>query len=324
MAHARALVAATAVFGLGAFLGSAAQGGIVDGTVSLGEYGPALALQAAPTGFGNNFSELNAAYGSYTPGGDLSLALTGNLEGNGNGLLIFIDASAGGGVASMLPGGYGVLGSLGGARVDDWGTDTDFGAQVSPTPGGGSILAPGFNPEKVIEINHYGTGNAYYINIIDLTQPNDDVHPNKDIFLGGNTVGASAVTQSYSLGGTITHAFNNTNTLGVNGVGDPAGDPSTATTGFEFVFDAAFLNANGVPKLMAVITNGGGDFLSNQFLGTLGNQPNNLGGPGGLGGVPLFDAREFPGGGGVVFVPEPGSAVLCGLLALGGLRRLRR
>jgi hypothetical protein len=323
MKNLTSFFAAAAAVVLGTFFTSA-QGQTVDGTVSGGEYGPARALQAAPTGFGNNFSELNGAYGTYTPGGNLSLALTGNLEGNGNGLLIFIDARAGGGVVSTLPGGFGVLGSLGGARVDDWGNDTDGGAGVNPTPGGGSILAPGFNPEKVLEINHFGGGNSYFINVIDLTQPNDDAHPNKDIFLGGNTVGAAAVTQTYALGGTITHAFNNTNTLGVNGPSDPAGDPTTSTTGFEFIIDAAFLNADGVPKLMAVITNGDGSFLSNQFLGTLGNVPNNLGGPGGLGGAPLYDVREFPGLGGFFVVPEPGSALFFGVFGLGMLGRRRR
>jgi hypothetical protein len=59
----------------------------VNGTIAPGEYpAGAIATQNTPTGFGDNFSELNQAFANYTPGGNVELALTGNLEGNGNGL----------------------------------------------------------------------------------------------------------------------------------------------------------------------------------------------------------------------------------------------
>ncbi len=53
------------------------------------------AVQTVETGFGDNFSELNAAYAEID-GGTLYLMLTGNLESNFNKLNVFIDSVAGG------------------------------------------------------------------------------------------------------------------------------------------------------------------------------------------------------------------------------------
>ena len=67
---------------------------IVDGTKDA-LYGAALAAQTVETGFGDNLSELNAAYGRIESG-KLYLMLTGNIEDNFNKLEIFIDSKAGG------------------------------------------------------------------------------------------------------------------------------------------------------------------------------------------------------------------------------------
>jgi hypothetical protein len=304
----------------------------VNGALDAGEYGPAIATQNVGTGFGNNFSELNAAYGKFSPGtGIVNLLITGNLEGNGNGIVLFLDSRPGGAIASTLGSGHGVMGSMGGARIDDWGTDTDGGAGVSATPGGGSILSPGFNPDVALEINSGGGGANYFINVIDLTIPNEP-NPDKDIFLGSNATNGPAVTQTYTRStgpaGDITHAFNNTNTAGVNATGDPAGDPLSATTGLELGLSTPFLNPGvGVTelKVFAVLTNGGGDFLSNQFLPGIG-ATDNLGGPGGLGGAPLFDIREFSGATSYfsIVVPEPATAGLMLMLTATMSRRARR
>ncbi len=298
----------------------------IDGVVSPFEYGAPLAVQDTPTGFGNNLSELNAAFANLSPAGDLKLALTGNLEGNGNGLVIFFDTRAGGAVTTILPGGFGQLGAFGGQRVDDWGNDIDGSAGVFNPPGGPSILDPGFDPDFAVEFNVFG--GTRFVNIIDLTVPNDPAEPTRDIFLGSVPVGSGPVTQFYAPnGGQITHDFDNSNTMGVNGLPGPLGDPLSATTGFEFQFSAAFLDADPghVIKILPFLTNGGGDFLSNQFLPGLGGV-DNLGFAGGLGGVPLFDAREFDGDQFLVIeqvqaIPEPGTF---GLLLAGTVAGLAR
>jgi hypothetical protein len=298
--RAAALLAAVA-----AGFSAAAVNAAVDGVVDNGEYGLTLATQNTGTGFGNDVSELNQAFANYTPGGDLGLALTGNLEGNGNGLIIFIDSKAGGGIANSFGGGYGQLGSIGGARVDDWGNDTDGGAGVFTPTGGASVLAPNFNPDYAIEINAYGN-TAYYTNIIDLSVPNDPSSTNRDVYLGSNsrrTVGtdptAASATQTYyrdgglTDSGDVTHAFDNTNTAGVSDT--DASTANTATSGYEALFESQFLGYTPGQALraMAFITNDNGGYLSNQFLTPLGSGTPNLGGPGGDGGTPLFNSQFY-------------------------------
>lgn len=332
------LIVTVLMVGLVALLASPALATTINGANDVGDnYGAPLAVQDTPTGFGDNQSELDAAYATLDGSGNLSLLLTGNLQDGGNGLVIFVDSRAGGAIASTQGDGSGVIGSVGGARTDDWGTDTDGGAGVSPTPGGGSILDPGFNPDVSMEINI--SGGTYYTNIIDLTAPNDDVHPDKDLYLGSNTLGAPSVTQTYTRsdadaakgsGGTIEHAFDDSNSAGVNGYDfgtppGPLGDPLTATTGYEALVSSAFLANDGQPiRIMAFITNNDGSYLSNQFLGEAGLAgATNLAGPGGDGGTPLFDATLFAGNQHFTVVPEPSTLVLAGLV-LAGLAFTRR
>ena len=326
------LVSACAATALGAVAVPAAVAQ-VNGARDAGEYGAARATQNVGTGFGNNFSELNAAYATFNPGaGTLRLLLTGNLEGNGNGIVVFMDTRAGGAVANTLPGGFGQFGSVGGARVDDWGTDLDGGPGINPSPGGGSVVSPGFNPDLALEINAGGGGANYFINVIDLTVPNEPL-PNRDVFLGQNAVNGPAVTQTYfreptnTPRGTVTHAFNNTNTAGVNALGDPPGDPLSANTGLELEFDTTFLNLDpgaSEVRFFAFVTNGGGDFLSNQFLPGIG-ATENLGGPGGAGGTPLFDIRTLQGATSffTAAVPEPASLSAVSLAGICLLARRR-
>ncbi len=281
---------------------------VIDGSVPMTapasgvstEYGAARALQGTATGFGNNFSELNGAYGTYAGTGALNLAITGNLEGNSNGFIIFLDSKGGGAIANTAGGGFNQFGSVGGQYTDDWGTDTDGGPGVNPTPGGGSIVNGGFNPEKALAFNYYAPNSAYYFNVIDLTAPNTDTQLNRDIYMGSNTPGAGATTQFYirdagaTYGGSVTHAFDNSNINGVNGSGDPAGDPKTATTGFEMSLDSDFIahEPGKAVRVLAFISNGGGDYLSNQFLpGLHYADAGNAGNAGGFEGNPLIDVR---------------------------------
>lgn len=312
------------IFGFAAMVlfGSPANAAI-DGQLGPGDsYGSAIAVQDAPTAWGDNVNELNAAFAAAS-GGDMALLLTGNLEGNGNGLVLLLDVRSGGAVATTLAGGFGQLGSIGGTRIDDWGTDVQGGPGVSPTPGGSSILDPSFNPDVAIEINASG-GVEYYVNIIDLTLPNEG-DADVDRFLGQNFIGAGPAAHVYGRadgdpdkgsGGLISHAFNNSNLAGISDVS--AAGALTATTGVEMLLSAEFLAVDpghGV-KAMVFLTNGGGEYLSNQFLGQSGvGVATALGLPGDVGGAPLFDAREFAGNQFfVIAVPEPAA---CGPLAIG-------
>jgi hypothetical protein len=251
-------------------------------------------------------------------------------NGSGNGLVIFIDSRAGGANAGTVGTGYGVMGSVGGSRIDDWGTDTDGGLGVSPTPGGGSILDPGFNPDVALEMNIFG--GTLFTNVVDLTIPNEP-NGNKDIFLGGNPTGNVPTTHTYlrpdldtskGHGGAITHAFDNSNIAGVTD--SDASGALTATTGYEALISSEFLAADGPSiRVMAFVTNGGGDFLANQFLGENGlDGAGNLGGPGGLGGTPLFDAQLFDGNQYFTVIPEPSSLALVLLSTVGTAGMVRR
>lgn len=298
---------------------------VVDGTVSPGEYGAPLAVQDTPTGFGDtdggsSGSELNALFAKLQPNGDLALAMTGNLEENGNGIVLLLDVRAGGAVDS----GTGRVGSIGGRYTDDLGTDVDGGPGMTTPPLLGSILPAGFNPDIALEINAGGTLGEYYISIIDLTYENDtSSFPDIDRFLGFNFLDSGSVTQNYDRvdtdiakghGGAITHAFDNSNIAGVTG--SDASDPLSATTGIELLLSADFLkhDPGQAIKLLPFLTNGGGDFLSNQFLPGLDGADN-------LGGRtspddPLFDASSFPTVT-PVSIPEPSTLMLAtGLVAL--------
>jgi hypothetical protein len=320
---------AIAVGVLGCAVGFSIHANVVDGVVSPNEYGAVIGRQTSPTGFGDNQNELDVAYANRSPGQGLQLALTGNVQGNS--IVIFFDTRAGGAVASTLPGGYGLLGNFGGQRVDDWGNDTDQSEAENGPAGGASVLPPGFNPDFALDFNDdFGT---QYLNVVDMTVPNHPSQANRDVFLG-NPTGQFAQTFSYTRdngntpSGTVKVAMDNSNSAGVLGYdfGNPPGalgDPDSATTGLELDMDEAFIRADeGYQiKMMAFITNGGGFFLSNQFLNGIG-PIENLGEPGGTGGDPLFDARLF-GANPVMVIPEPAHVGVALMAMTFGLRRRR-
>ena len=305
------------------FAGSMLDAQVIDGSLDM-LYGAATRLQDTPTGFGDADgttlgNEIDGIYGVPHLDGSLSLMVTGNINTDYTGLVIFIDSKAGGAItnglgAMVLGDGSGQLGSLGGGKTDDWGTDTDGGFGVSPTPGGGSILDPGFDPDFSLEINADAGG--YYFNVIDMTVPNEPGLEG-DVYLGQFPLDGTANTSTYSrlfpviYDADITHAFNNSNTAGVLGYDfgnppGPLGDPTTATTGLELLLSTEFLGGGVVRDtgrdilVMPFITGTSGDFMSNQMLPGLGGVEN-LGNPGGLGGTPLFDSREFAGNNYVVY-----------------------
>jgi len=94
LAMAWALAVPGAAFGILLSSETARAAPVVDG-VKDAQYGAALAVQTVQTQFGDNLSELDAAYAT-SSGGVLHLMLTGNIEANFNNVEIFIDSKAGG------------------------------------------------------------------------------------------------------------------------------------------------------------------------------------------------------------------------------------
>lgn len=299
-------LATTASVMAGMCLTGSALGQVVDGSITAAEYGSALAVQNVGTGFGDNFNELNAAFGSVAGNGDVFLGITASLQtstgfGFGNALIIMIDSRAGGAAD-----GTGTLGAIGGSVLQSFGSDGDPGPGVQPQfP---SVLDAGFNPDFAIAIQG-DTATTYQMEIIDLTIDNDNTLavPPVTVVPGAITVDSPAS----NVAGVGDFAMDDTNTAGVLGFGDPGGlgDPLSAITGLEMRLDAAFVANDGqVIKAMVFIHNGIGDFLSNQFLGGLGAGTDNLGGfdPN------MFDATAHAGDQFFV-IPEPASLALLGL-----------
>ncbi|GAA4370936.1 hypothetical protein GCM10023185_45920 [Hymenobacter saemangeumensis] len=245
---------------------------VLDGMVDASLYGAPKAVQTTPTGFGDNQSELNAAYVRMTAT-DLYLTLTGNLEGNGNKLVLFFDADPNAGQTSFSASNPSV----------------DFGASNNLA---GLAFDRGFRPESFLSLNH--GGGSLFANFAPMNGA------------GGSgtylSTSGNAFTQMLDFGGGAMGelSFNNSNTAGVSDMA--VGNPAAVMTGVELRIPLSALGAGitGTTPIhvMALITNGGYDYLSNQTLGGLPMGTGNLGADGsGNGGVsPLtVDLLNFPG-----------------------------
>jgi len=286
------------VFGLliVAALASPASAQIIDGTKDA-SYGGALAVQTVDTQFGDNFSEWNAAYGTIS-GGRLNLMLTGNLESNFNKLEIFIDSRVGG-QPVLDTAGNDNAGNMDGLVFDD-GFTADYHVIVRRgTDTGNQKMDLDFANLLAQSASGYGdflTGSG---------------------FDGVGSTGTGVNAQPINAG------YDNSNAAGIGG-GTGAANQAAAlavTTGMELSIDLNDLGYAGGPIRVMVGQNGGGhDFWSNQFLGGVPAGTGNLGGDG---------AGNFTGEGAIDFtlfagnqyftvpVPEPASAALFGLAAVG-------
>ncbi|MEM6332214.1 MAG: PEP-CTERM sorting domain-containing protein [Planctomycetota bacterium] len=216
-----------------------------------------LATQDAATGFGNSAgtdqsapfgSELNALYAGLD-GTNLTVSITGNLEANFNKFFLFFDGVAGGEnvlAADNADGGFGEINSFEGLTFAD-GATMDHGLRF--------------------EIG----GGFYGINSFDL------IDNTAASAISGAGTGDLPLT-SASGGPIIALGWDNSNALGVS---DTDGTTAlTATQGWEFQIDllAMFGEVPTGVGISAIITNGGGDFASNQALPGLGDGAANLGG----------------------------------------------
>ncbi len=282
-------------------LGSAASAQpTIDGSIAGDPYGDALAVQTVQTQFGDNLSELNAAYG-IIDGGFLYLALTGNIEGNFNKLEIFIDSVSGGeNTLSGMPGNDNT-GNLAGLTFDS-----------------------GFAPDyQLIARRGFADTNKFDLDFAEL---GSDSNFSSYQSLFGDAQEGSAMTGTGTNATPISVAYDNSNDAGIMG-GTDAADQAAAlavTTGLELAIALSDLgDPTGPIKVSAFVNNGDHNFLSNQSLGGLPAGTGNLGGDGGggfTGNASGIDFNQFPGDQ-FFIVPEPATL---GLLSLGGLLVARR
>lgn len=282
------------------FAGLALAQPVIDGSIAGDGYAEA-SVQMVQTQFGDNLSELNAAY-ARIQGGKLYLALTGNIEDNFNKLEIIIDSVAGGeNVYSGQPGNDNT-GNMSGLTFDS-GFEADYHL----------ILRRGFD----------GSTDRFDLDYAVLGTPNFSFYP--DVF--GGTKEGSGTTGTGANAFPIAVAYDNSNTGGVTG-GTGAADQDAARavqTGVEIAIDLADLGAPaGAFKILAFVNNGDHNYASNQFLGSLEPPQGNLGGDGfgGFTGSLDFDLNDFAGQQ-YFIVPAPGALALLGLAAAPALRRRR-
>jgi PEP-CTERM motif-containing protein len=286
-----------AVCGAGISLAQIASGAIgLDGTLDA-EYGSAVSVQTVETGFGDNFSELDAAY-ARIQGGNLYLMLTGNLENNFNKLNIFIDSTAGG------------QNTIGGSNPpnDNWASKHN-----------GFTFDAGFSADYLFILRNGGTQFDLDYSQVGGGALSFDSFGN---VFGGSTQGAAMTGPGANLGFAFGIAFNNSNAAGVLGGNNAANQAAALAvmTGMELVIPLTALGnpANGSSiRISAMINGSNHDYLSNQYLGGLTPPQGNLGGDGlgnftgSVGGVNLnnFTGDQFF----TVVVPEPSSLALLGL-----------
>lgn len=240
-------------------------------------YGPAVAIQGIQTQFGDNASELNAAY-AVIQDGRLFLMLTGNLEGNFNKLNIFLDTT------SAIT--TNVLTTAG----------NDFSGVMN-----GMTFDAGFAPDYHIIVRRgVGVGDQFDLDISNLATGAFASYT--DVFGGSQEGFANTGTPD---GGTLTPGpigvgYLNLNQAGVQ-AGTGAADPVAAQavqTGFELCIDLADIGSpsDSSMKAMAFVTSSSLDFASNQFLGSL---PGDLDGEGlgtsNLGAITAIDLSAIDG-----------------------------
>jgi hypothetical protein len=258
---------------------------VIDGTRDA-EYGTALSVQTVQTNFGDNFSELNAAYGKVT-GGFLYLMFTGNLENNFNKLMVFVDSKTGGQNAisgtnnpqnfdSRIGEGFG----NGWAPYNNRGL-ADSGLQAQQ---GSFTFDSGFEADYGMLFRR-GAG-TFDFDFAEMNQTSIPADELAGIF-GGPETGAAPNLSGNSgnnSGAAYGVGFDNSNTAGITG-GTSAADPVAAqavTTGIEIAIPLSALgNPTSDIKVTAFINGANHDYVSNQFLGGLNTSPaNNLGSDG--------------------------------------------
>lgn len=278
-------------------------------------YGAPAAVQTVDTGFGDNDSELDAAYGS-CEGGRLSLFLAGNVEANFNRLEIFIDSRAGG------QGVYDAAGNDNTGAMDGLVFDAGFTADYQVIFRRGTDL--GNQRVDVDFADLAGQSASGYFDVMSGSGLDG-------IGSTGTGVNASALFVAYD----------GSNAAGVGGGSGAANQAAAAAvvTGLELSIALADLGYDGSQPLRVMVgqNNVGHDYWSNQFLGGVAAPQGNLGGDGtgGFTGEGAIDFTTIAGNqsfeacGAVAVVEVPtlghaGAALLAALLAGAAIFAVRR
>lgn len=277
------------------------------------------ATQTNPTSFGDNQSELNAAWAKFE-GSNLNLVLTGNLH-DFNKLTIFFDVAAGG---------QNVIGpdtNNGGSNPpnDNWASElSGIGPNTPGNPGPGFTFDAGFDADFNVIVRRNAGFNTYDIDYSIVGGGAAGFESAGNVF-GGSADGSNA--NALPING-IGVAHDNSNVLGVDGAFPGAANQAAAqavATGTELSIPLAALGnpaVGSVIKISAFINGGNHDFLSNQILS---GYPINQGQVGGdnlgnfTGDASRVNLNAFAGDQcfPLNVIPEPSTLALAGLSGLG-------
>lgn len=289
----------------------------LDGSTAGDGYGLA-ALQTVETGFGDNQSELNAAWAKFE-GGVLNLVFTGNLH-DFNKLSVFFDTTAGG---------QNTIGpdtNNGGVNPpnDNWASElSGIGPNTSGNPGPGFTFDAGFAADYFFIARRDGGNTQFDVDYAVIGGGASAFQGAGDIF--GATAEGSAPNVLPTYG--ISVGANNSNAAGVLGGSGPANAAAAIAvqTGVEVSIPLSSLGSPAVGssiRISAFINGSNHDYLSNQILSGFVAPQGNPGGDS-VGGftndLSRIDLNTFAGAQyfELRVVPEPSTIALIGLMLAG-------
>lgn len=298
----------------------------LDGSIAGDGYSVA-SVQKVDTDFGDNQSELNAAY-ARVDGSTLYLTLTGQVQNNFNKLNVFIDSIAGG-QNTIAPGT-----NQGGSNPnnDDWAQNYSGVGPAASQNGPGFTFDAGFDADYMLILRNGNSGGDRFDVDYAVVGGGAAAFEAAGNIFGGSLTGSNA---SALPGVGIGVAYNNTNAAGVGG-GSGAANPVAAAavqTGIELAIPLSAIGNPGPGDIVLISAHVNGsnhDYLSNQSLGGFTPPQGNPGGNGSGGfnnDVSMInlnsfaDFQYFPV---TIPIPEPSTLALAGLAVCGLAANRRR